>query len=185
MRTDDGALERWLPVPGYEGLYEVSDMGRVRALRRRGSPGGLLAAKPNSGGYPRVSLWENRRVKYRGVHQLVALAFIGPRPEGQEVRHLDGNPLNSVLANLAYGTPSENVQDCLRHGTHHLASKTRCKNGHEFTDENTYRYRGKRICRACRRKPSAVETSCEGDHHYYTYDRELHVWVCSICGHVK
>lgn len=50
------------------------------------------------------------------VHQLVALTFLGPRPKGQEVRHLDGNPLNNRADNLAYGTRTENIYDVMRIG---------------------------------------------------------------------
>lgn len=50
------------------------------------------------------------------VHQLVALTFLGPRPKGQEVRHLDGDPLNNAVTNLAYGTRSENILDVMRIG---------------------------------------------------------------------
>lgn len=50
------------------------------------------------------------------VHALVLAAFVGPRPPGMDVRHLDGNPANNLLENLAYGTRSENCMDALRHG---------------------------------------------------------------------
>lgn len=50
------------------------------------------------------------------VHRLVASAFLGPCPGGQEVRHLDGNPQNNAVTNLAYGTRTENILDVLRIG---------------------------------------------------------------------
>ena len=108
------APERWLPVPGYEGRYDVSDLGRGRSWvspGRRTQPR-ILKSSPTSAGYLAVSLTRgDGRKTTRTIHSLVAAAFLGPRPAGQEVRHLDGNPLNNTLGNLAYGTRSENRQD--------------------------------------------------------------------------
>lgn len=146
--------ERWLPVPGFEGFYQVSDQGRVRAVaHRHGSPRSLLAATPDSVGYRSVKLRKPgvREVRRR-VHRLVAAAFIGPCPPGQEVRHLDGDKLNCLLVNLAYGTRSENQRDTVSHGNHNQARKTHCDSGHEFTEANTYRRPSRpnrRDCRQC------------------------------------
>lgn len=156
----------WLPIPGYEGLYEVSDDGQVRSLdrtivdsrgQRRRYKGRLL--HPNITGdppYPSVNLHKQSRKKLWRVHQLVLAAFVGPRPEGAEhIRHLNGNKLDSRLENLAYGTPLENARDTLAHGHNHHSNKTECRNGHQFSPENTYHWRGKRICRPCRNRLSA------------------------------
>lgn len=113
------AGEEWRPVVGYEGRYEVSNLGRVRSLGiRRGGGIWLLRPVRTTGGYLRVTLYapEGTR-RNHWVHILVALAFIGPRPPGHEVRHLDGNPTNAVSTNLAYGTAKENAGDRERHGT--------------------------------------------------------------------
>ncbi len=85
------------------------------------------------------------------VHHMVAAAFLGPRPDGTEVRHLNGKPADNRPMNLAWGTRSENQLDSVRHGTHHMASKTHCPAGHGYTPENTRTYNGKRTCRACNR----------------------------------
>lgn len=100
-------------------------------------------------GYPRVSLRRDGRDTVRAVHVLVAEAFIGPRPPGHEVRHINGVRTDPGAHNLIYGTRSENMRDAVRHGTHPQASKTHCKHGHEFTPENTYQSRGRRNCRKC------------------------------------
>jgi hypothetical protein len=133
----DQSLERWLPVIGYEGLYEVSDHGRVRSLprivlaRRNGGvfprkvKGFLLAHSKNSYGYPMVMLCINGAKKWKPVHTLVMRAFVGPS-NGLDVRHLDGSRENNVLTNLCYGTRAENVADSRAHGT--IARGT--KNGH-------------------------------------------------------
>ena len=118
--------ELWKPVVGFEGSYEVSNMGRVRSLDRewvqeaRGGTfylykrkGQMLKPGP-SGGYPSVVLGRNNT---RLVHRLVAEAFIGPYPEGQEVRHKDGTRANPCLYNLEYGTRSQNIEDEVRQGT--------------------------------------------------------------------
>lgn len=116
--------ETWKPVPGYEGLYEVSDQGRVRSLDRvvpNGSPGGRLIqgqplkTAPAWGGYRRVCLPKNKSFL---VHCLVAAAFLGPRPDKHDVRHLNGNRTDNRLANLAYGDRAENLRDCYRYGSH-------------------------------------------------------------------
>ena len=102
----------WRPIPGWEAFYEVSDAGAVR----RG--GRVLTPWPTAKGYLIVSLIApGRKRQAPRIHQLVMLAFVGPRPAGQHTRHLDGDKRNNALANLAYGTPAENAYDKERHGT--------------------------------------------------------------------
>jgi hypothetical protein len=127
----DSANERWLPIPGFEGLYEVSDQGRVRSLDRvvhkravRGGPliqtrrrGKVLKQSPDTHGYPMLNLCVGGVSKGCLVHHLVLAAFVGPRPVGQECRHLDGTRTNGALANLCWGTPLQNTDDRRRHGT--------------------------------------------------------------------
>jgi len=149
----DPAIERWLPVVGYEGLYEVSDLGRVRSLPRNTTSGRILCLSISGPGYQQVSLFAQGRLKKTYVHHLVAEAFIGPRPEGYEIRHLDGDRLNNTLANLRYGVHSENELDKVRHGTHHYAKRTHCNQNHEYTPENTgIPAAGGRWCRTCSRE---------------------------------
>jgi hypothetical protein len=136
--------ERWLPVVGWESLYEVSDQGRVRSLRRDVI---LQPSYSNTGGYPLVWLPEGGALRY--VHHLVLEAFVRPRKPGEETLHGDAGPACAALSNIRWGTSSENKLDQVRAGTHHEASKTHCDNGHEFTPENTYQYRGHRQCRTC------------------------------------
>ena len=147
-------FETWKPVPGYEGLYEVSDLGRVRSVyrevpckigTRRVFP--KILRTPIHKGYRQVNL----RGKTRSVHQLVSLAFMGERPKGWHTCHRDGDSLNNLADNLYYGTASDNMQDTLRHGRHGKASRIHCRNGHPFTVENTQLSGGARICRECSR----------------------------------
>lgn len=144
--------EQWLAIPGYEGLYDVSDSGRVRSHRRRGAAGGIRKQTSHAFGYPTVDLYCNDQRATFTVHQLVALAFLGPCPAGMEVRHRDGNPVNVVPSNLAYGTHSENISDKRSHGTDHNVTKTHCPQGHPYDDANTYVLPSRpnaRYCRAC------------------------------------
>ena len=119
-------MEKWLPVPGYDGLYEVSSFGNVKSLARtrvgmNGKPVSVRsrirkpAVRKNS--YLYVMLYRNAVAKWHGVHQLVLRAFVGECPAGMECRHLDGNPSNNKISNLKYGTRKENQADRRAHGT--------------------------------------------------------------------
>lgn len=77
-----------------------------------------LIANPRPRRYPLVRLHRDRHGHSRTVHRLVMEAFVGPRPPGMMCRHLNGNPHDNRLSNLAWGTPAENVADAVRHGTH-------------------------------------------------------------------
>lgn len=101
--------ERWRAVAGYEGLYEVSDEGRVRNIARRSNvkPGRLIKPK-FSGKYYQVQLYKNGAKRFFGLHCVVAAAFVGQCPEGQEVNHIDGDKSNNRADNLEYMTPKKN-----------------------------------------------------------------------------
>lgn len=148
--------EVWREVPGYEGAYQVSDEGRVRSLDRvtsNGSPrrGRILKPGRLTGGHLAVALSSASSVQQFRVHQLVMLAFIGERPPGMEIRHLDGVKTNNRLDNLTYGTRSENILDRVRHGEHNNANKTHCKRGHPLSGSNLNVIpRGSRECKSCR-----------------------------------
>lgn len=114
-------MEVWKTIPEFP-LYQVSDLGNVRRHPEgptlRGSLRGRVL-KPGSDacGYQLVSLFRGGGTATRAtrrVHVLVAQAFLGPRPPGHHVRHLDDVPDNNALSNLAYGTPAQNHQDKLR-----------------------------------------------------------------------
>jgi hypothetical protein len=118
--------EEWRPVPDYEGLYEVSDLGHVRSVRRtvidsrgvpRTFPSRNLRPRGGNPGYREVTLYRDGIRWQVRAHVLVALAFIGPRPLGMEVAHRNGNPSNNRLTNLRYATPASNSADRIAHGT--------------------------------------------------------------------
>lgn len=166
MTTEQPTKERWLPIPGYEGLYEVSDHGRVKTLRRQscftnrwGNPSyrtipesiRKVRTHPN-GGHLDLTLSKDGKKKHWFVHTLVLLAFEGGRPAPDvEIRHMDGDPTNNKLENLRYDSHEENVNDMLHvHNTHVYKSATHCIHGHQFDAANTYiRPDGNRDCRQC------------------------------------
>lgn len=158
----------WRPVVGYEGRYEVSDEGSVRSVDRWVTyTGGKLGAKhlhhgrvlktDERNGYAMVPLSSNSKSQATFVHRLVLEAFVGPRPDGMQACHNDGNRRNNTVANLRWDTASNNVQDCLRHGTQAKARLTHCPQNHPYDEENTIRSpEGHRSCRACRRERDRV-----------------------------
>jgi hypothetical protein len=112
--------EEWLPVVGYEGFYEVSNWGRVRSLPRviphkhpghtSTVPGRIRQLILKGGHYLGLTLTDREGKKVNAlVHQLVAQAFIGPRPPGRQVDHRDGNKLNNFASNLRYVTAKQNA----------------------------------------------------------------------------
>lgn len=115
----------WRPVVGYEETHEVSACGKVRSLPRKvvRSNGvvypvaGRVLKTGRWKGYEKVGLTTEVGLKTTSVHALVAAAFIGPRPEGMEINHKDGNRGNNHVGNLEYVTPKQNTQDSIRRKT--------------------------------------------------------------------
>jgi hypothetical protein len=87
------------------------------------------------------------------IHTLVLEAFAGPRPEGMEGCHNDGNPTNNHIDNLRWDTRSANNQDTLRHGRHEKKRRTHCPRQHPLELPNLipsrWEKRGHRVCYAC------------------------------------
>lgn len=102
------AIEQWKPVLGWEGIYEVSDMGRVKRVlaTMRGAAGRCLNPITNPDGYFIVHLCNGPRKKTGWVHRLVLDAFVGPRE--LEVNHKNGNKKDNWLENLEWVTRSQN-----------------------------------------------------------------------------
>lgn len=112
-------MEIWKVIPLGERNYYASSLGRIKNSKAttRKPAEYILSATIGSHGYLscRLDLW-GKRENYL-LHRLVALAFIGPCPEGQEVLHEDGIKLNCAASNLRYGTRKENEADRVLHGT--------------------------------------------------------------------
>ena len=107
-------METWLPVVGYEGLYEVSTEGRIRNPRT-GKVKVYTHDKQKR--RPFVGLWRNNKICVIYPHKAVLEAFVGKRPKGMEACHNDGNPFNNRLDNLRWDTPRNNQLDRVKHGT--------------------------------------------------------------------
>lgn len=103
-------IEEWKPILGYRLPYAVSSYGRVWSFFLGGR---YLKPGIASNGYPTVSLG---RGCTRTLPSLVAVAFLGPYPDKQEVRHKDGDRKNPRLDNLEWGTRTDNIYDAVRHG---------------------------------------------------------------------
>lgn len=104
--------EQWKDVPGYEGLYRVSNMGNVRGMRR----GKILKPATTTKGYLYLGLSKDGVVRQMRVHRIVALAFIGEPPKGGHTRHLNGVKTDNRAANLKYGTQLDNDMDNYHNG---------------------------------------------------------------------
>lgn len=132
-------MECWREVKGFEGLYFVSDYGRVRSQKK------ILSPKKEKNGYLRVTLYKTRKAKTVSVHRLVAEAFLGPCSGNMQINHKDGCKVNNHVSNLEYCTCSENIKHAYDAGL-----KERCReHGREMAMKNmgkltAYRDRVKR-----------------------------------------
>lgn len=107
-------IEIWKPIKGFEGKYEVSNLGNVRYIKPT-----VLKCSVNGSGYAVVSLHPDnaKTSKSFSVHKLVAEAFYGEQPKGSHIAHWNGLPSDNRVENLRYATPKENVgDDRRRHG---------------------------------------------------------------------
>lgn len=118
--------EQWRPIPGSNGRYDVSDQGRVRANRwtvhtangqvRTYQTRMMSTYTEERTGYSMLRLSAPNGTRLRRVHNLVAEAFLGPRPEGADVCHNDSDGTNNRLSNLRYDTHVGNFQDMVDAG---------------------------------------------------------------------
>lgn len=109
-------IETWKPVVGYEGLYDVSDLGRVQTFKVGAgcsvkNYGLIMSSRKNKWGYLYVNLRDNLNMRQTLViHQLVMAAFVGPCPVGYEIDHKKGIKTDNRLSELEYVTKSENCK---------------------------------------------------------------------------
>jgi len=152
-------MERWLPIAEYEGLYEVSDRGNIKSLGRwirhpKGrawSKERVLKPIVHKSGHKSVILCRDGDRQKLSIHRLVLLAFVGPCPPAHECCHGPGGAGDNTVENLRWGTRSSNKLDQRRDGVDYQTRKTHCPQGHEYTEENTYRNSNRRSCKTCAR----------------------------------
>lgn len=105
--------EIWVDVPGYSGLYKVSNHGRIKSVARCGTKGGLLKQTPSYNGYLFVHLCKNGKTETCYLHRLIGSLFCPNKMPGLQVNHKDGNKANNYFENLEWVTPKENTQHAI------------------------------------------------------------------------
>lgn len=115
-------IEKWKQIIGFEGLYDVSNLGRIKSFVRSKVLGEVLSPVTNSIGYLGVTLCQNGYQYRRAVHRIVLEAFVGPCPNGMEGCHNDDDKTNNNLFNLRWDTHQNNVQDRRINGGFSLGS---------------------------------------------------------------
>lgn len=99
------ANEQWRDVPNYEGLYQVSNLGRIRRMPK----GKIRVQKATKNGYLQINLCKENKIRWVGVHRLVATAFV-PNPDNLPiVNHKDEDKHNNCVDNLEWVTPRQNA----------------------------------------------------------------------------
>jgi hypothetical protein len=105
-------IEVWKDINGYEGLYQVSNLGKVKSAFTNSVLNGSKTKK----GYLAIALYKNKIRKTFAAHRLVAQTFIENPNNKSEVNHKDGNKLNNAAYNLEWCTGSENVRHAFKIG---------------------------------------------------------------------
>jgi len=121
--------EEWRPIKGYEGLYEVSNTGRIKShLELCRVKNKLLKGFKMEKGYIRVSLSKNKIFKTYSIHRLVAIVFIPNIENKPDINHIDNNPSNNNINNLEWVTNEENKRHSVKQGRHaHRETHSRAK----------------------------------------------------------
>lgn len=177
--------EEWRPIKDYEGLYSVSNLGRVRSEARLVKGKGdkfrpikekFLSPNLDWHGYFRVLLYREGKRKVGKVHRLVAIAFIDNPEKHVLVLHGANGQTDNSVSNLYWGNQKQNIADRQRDGTCHETNKTHCPQGHEYSEKNTYINPNDqhRKCRSCtsarhylRSRPDSTETLQEISDRFY------------------
>lgn len=117
-------LVEWRKIPGFSA-YSVSENGLVRRdIRLHNSMPGPVSRSINDRGYWKTAIrGDDGRNRTITVHTLVALAFLGPRPDGAVICHNDSDPTNARYTNLRYGTPKSNTADAIAAGSLCMGSR--------------------------------------------------------------
>lgn len=135
-------------IPGFP-RYAIDENGTVMSVCSRSGRGKdspwinarTISHAISSKGYHQISLCGEKGIKQSLIHALVLEVFVGPRPNGYQCRHLDGNKDNNHVSNLSWGTNSENERDKLLHGTSNIGERHSMS---KLTNENVIEIRRRR-----------------------------------------
>jgi hypothetical protein len=141
-------MEQWKDIKGYEGAYQISNLGRIKSLDRicvemprgckRHIKGKLMSPTDNGKGYMIISLKKHGTRKSKYIHRLVAEAFI-PNPNSYTiVNHIDYNKKNNNVNNLEWCTQKDNIQ----HSSKNMRKPHNCKSstGHKYITQKSKKY---------------------------------------------
>ncbi len=137
----DPTDEIWKPIPGYDGRYEASTFGRIRRVKDKMHRKAawrdeiMKPLAPDKHGYVRIGLMRGRAVIRTGVHQLIALTFLGACPEGCEINHINLDKSNNRLDNLEYITHAANMEHARHFGVWHTLDGERNPSSKLTADE--------------------------------------------------
>lgn len=169
--------EIWKDIEGFEGLYQVSNMGRVRSLDRedaqgRRRKGRVLADKHNNRGYHTIDLCRDGNIEYKLIHRLVATAFLDKPDNLPQVNHKDENKENNAVSNLEwcsalyndmYGTRNKRVAKALERPIYVVTSS-----GHRYFFESTRK--AAKLLGLDRRAMHRCLKDKHKHHHGYTFE---------------
>lgn len=119
-------MEIWKDIKGYEGLYQVSNLGNIKSLKRNTTHERILVPRVGRDGYKYVGLCKDGIIKTKKIHRLVAETFI-PNPTNlSQINHKDGNKINNLLENLEWCNASYNQKHAIKLGlvSHWMKGKT-------------------------------------------------------------
>lgn len=158
--------EIWKDIKGFEGIYQVSNYGRIKSIIRYKR---IMKTGLNRGGYLQICLTDSKHKKHTiRVHRLVAENFLENREEKQQVNHIDGNKLNNRVSNLEWCTQSENMQHAFGNN---LIHRGKGKESHRARAVNQYSINGDFIrkwdcisdaSRYLKLKKNNISTCCRG-----------------------
>ena len=122
MKNNMSNVEEFKDINTYEGKYQISNLGRVKSLIRKGvTKEIILIPSISTHGYYQITLFLKTKGKTFRIHRLVAESFIPNIMNKKEVNHIDGNKLNNHISNLEWCTRSENVSHALKTGLSNIS----------------------------------------------------------------